>query len=67
MDKTVIVTVETLKQHRLYKKTLRSYKRYKVHDEDSASHVGDVVRIEESRPLSRQKRWRVVEVVERAG
>ena len=66
MEKTVIVTVETLKRHRLYGKTIRSVKRYMAHDEESVSHSGDLVRIEETRPLSREKRWRVVEVLERA-
>jgi len=66
MDKTVVVSVETVKRHRLYGKIIRSFKRYKAHDEESASRVGDRVRIEESRPLSKEKRWVVVEVLERA-
>jgi small subunit ribosomal protein S17 len=66
MDKTVVVAVETLKRHRLYGKTLRTVKRYKVHDADSDSHMGDLVRIEECRPLSRDKRWTVAQVLERA-
>lgn len=66
MDKTVVVAVETLKRHRLYGKTLRHIKRYKAHDEHNASHTGDLVRIEESRPLSKEKRWVVVEILERA-
>ena len=66
MDKTVVVSVETLKRHRLYGKTLRSVKRYKAHDQDQASHSGDLVRIEEARPLSKDKRWVVVEILERA-
>lgn len=66
MDKTVVVAVETLKRHRLYGKTLRQVKRYKAHDEHNASHTGDLVRIEESRPLSKEKRWIVVEILERA-
>jgi len=66
MDKTVVVRVETVKRHRLYGKIMRSYKRYKAHDEENASRVGDQVRMEESRPLSREKRWRVVEILERA-
>jgi len=66
MNKTVVVRVETVKRHRLYGKIMRSYKRYKAHDEENASQVGDRVRMEESRPLSREKRWRVVEILERA-
>ncbi|MBC7234136.1 MAG: 30S ribosomal protein S17 [Chloroflexi bacterium] len=66
MDKTVVVAVETLKRHRLYGKTLRQVKRYMAHDESNASHTGDLVRIEESRPLSKEKRWVVVEILERA-
>ena len=66
MDKTVVVAVETLKRHRLYGKTIRSVKQYKAHDQDQASHSGDVVRIEESRPLSKEKHWVVVEILERA-
>ncbi|HUT14715.1 MAG TPA: 30S ribosomal protein S17 [Anaerolineae bacterium] len=66
MNKTVVVRVESVKRHRLYGKIMRSYKRYKAHDEENASQVGDRVRMEESRPLSREKRWRVVEILERA-
>jgi small subunit ribosomal protein S17 len=66
MEKTVVVAVETLKRHRLYGKTIRSVRKYKAHDESSASHSGDLVRIEESRPLSKEKRWVVTEVLERA-
>jgi small subunit ribosomal protein S17 len=66
MDKTVVVVVETLKRHRLYGKTIRNVKRYLAHDEKQTSHAGDLVCIEEARPLSKQKRWVVVEVVEQA-
>lgn len=66
MDKTVVVAVETLKRHRLYNKTLRTVKNYKAHNEDNASHDGDLVRIEETRPISKEKRWTVVEILERA-
>lgn len=66
MDKTVVVIVENLKRHRLYNKTIKTRKRYFAHDEESASHVGDLVRIEETRPLSKRKRWVVAEVVEQA-
>ncbi len=63
MEKTRVVTVETLKKHRIYKRTYRQTKRFHVHDEDNRSHVGDLVRIEESRPLSKLKRWRLVEIL----
>ncbi len=66
MDKTVVVAVETLKRHRLYGKTMRSVKRYKAHNEENAGKSGDLVRIEETRPLSKEKRWTVVEILERA-
>ena len=66
MDKTVVVVVESAKRHRLYGKIIRSSKRYKAHDEENASQVGDRVRIEESRPLSKEKRWKVIEILERA-
>lgn len=66
MDKTVVVAVETRKRHRLYGKVTRSVKRYKAHDEDNVSHSGDLVRIQETRPLSKEKRWIVTDVLERA-
>jgi small subunit ribosomal protein S17 len=66
MDKTVVVVVETLKRHRLYGKVVRNVKRYQAHDESNASHTGDLVRIEETRPLSKEKRWIVTEILERA-
>ena len=65
MEKTRVVTVETLKKHRIYKRTYRQTKRFHVHDEENLSHVGDLVRIEESRPLSKLKRWRLVEILKR--
>ncbi len=65
MDKTVVVAVETLKRHRLYHKTIRRTKRYKAHDPNNVCRLGDVVRIVETRPLSKEKRWRVVEILER--
>ncbi len=65
MEKTRVVTVETLKKHRIYKRTYRQTKRFHVHDEENRSHVGDMVRIEESRPLSKLKRWRLVEILKR--
>lgn len=66
MDKTVVVAVERITAHPLYKKRLRRTKKYKAHDETNAAHTGDWVRIIETRPLSKEKRWRVLEIVERA-
>ena len=63
MDKTVVVTVETIKHHLLYKKTIKRVVKYKAHDEKNECKVGDIVRIIETRPLSREKRWRVAEVI----
>ena len=65
MQKTVVVAVETFKRHRIYKKILRHTRRFKVHDEKNACGLGDLVRIVETRPLSREKRWRVAEVLVR--
>ncbi len=67
MAKTVVVNVETTSQHRLYNKIMRTHKKYLAHDEDESCRDGDLVRIEESRPLSRRKRWKVIEIVRRAG
>jgi small subunit ribosomal protein S17 len=66
MDKTVIVVVESLTRHPLYGKTLKTRKRYFAHDASSASRVGDLVRIEETRPVSKRKRWKIAEIVEQA-
>ncbi len=66
MDKTVIVAVESRKPHPRYGKTMASSKRYKVHDETNDAREGDRVRIMETRPLSKTKRWRLLEVLERA-
>ena len=66
MDKTVVVAVEYKTQHKLYKKPIISTVKFKAHDENNECHVGDVVRIEETRPLSKQKHWRVVTIVEKA-
>jgi small subunit ribosomal protein S17 len=63
MDKTVVVAVETPKRHPLYKKTLKRAVRYKAHDEKNQCGLGDIVKIVETRPLSKQKRWRVAEVI----
>ncbi len=65
MDKTVVVSVERLRRHPIYKRVVRLSSKFKAHDEENGAHVGDTVRIEESRPLSREKRWMVVEVVAR--
>jgi small subunit ribosomal protein S17 len=66
MDKTVVVTVIDIKQHPLYRKVVRRSVKYKAHDENNEAKVGDRVRIMETRPISKQKRWRVLEIVERA-
>lgn len=66
MDKTVVVAVERLVQHALYKKSVKQTIKYKAHDEANESHAGDTVKIMETRPLSKDKRWRVVEILERA-
>jgi small subunit ribosomal protein S17 len=66
MDKTVIVRIESQKRHPLYGKTVRRSSRLAAHDEANEAHVGDVVRVMETRPLSKSKRWRVVEIVEKA-
>lgn len=66
MDKTVVVQVERLVRHRRYGKVLRRVKKYKVHDEGNECHVGDKVRIVESRPISHEKRWIVEEVLRRS-
>ncbi|MCK4361649.1 MAG: 30S ribosomal protein S17 [Dehalococcoidia bacterium] len=63
MDKTVVVTVESYRPHPLYKKQVRRIKKFKAHDDQNSCNIGDVVRIEEMRPLSKEKRWRVVEIV----
>jgi small subunit ribosomal protein S17 len=66
MDKTVVVEVARQFPHRLYGKIIKRTKKFKAHDEENSCGVGDIVRIMETRPLSKQKRWRVVEIVERA-
>lgn len=67
MDKTIVVSVERLSRHPLYKRVIRLTTKFKAHDDANEARVGDRVRIEESRPLSATKRWRLVEVVQRAG
>ncbi len=66
MDKTVVVMVERLKRHPLYGKTIRQRRKFKAHDEENACQVGDMVQILESRPLSKEKRWVVTEILEKA-
>jgi small subunit ribosomal protein S17 len=66
MDKTVVVSIVDLKQHPVYKKVVRRNTKLKAHDEANECGVGDRVRIMETRPISKQKRWRVVEILEKA-
>ncbi|MFQ5925124.1 MAG: 30S ribosomal protein S17 [Dehalococcoidia bacterium] len=63
MDKTVVVVVESYRPHPVYRRQVRRIKKFKAHDEQNACRVGDVVRIEETRPLSKEKRWRVAEIL----
>jgi small subunit ribosomal protein S17 len=65
MAKTVVVAVDYLKPHPLYRKIIRKTNKFHAHDEENSCKVGDVVRIEETRPISRLKHWRVVEIVQR--
>jgi small subunit ribosomal protein S17 len=65
MDKTVIVMVESLRRHPLYKKVVKHTSKFKAHDADNACQIGDMVKIIETRPLSKDKRWRVVEILKR--
>ena len=66
MQKTIVVAVETLKPHPIYKRTQRKTARFKAHDEENSARIGDIVRIEETRPMSKEKRWRLVEIIRRA-
>ncbi|AIQ76699.1 MULTISPECIES: 30S ribosomal protein S17 [Paenibacillus] len=66
MDKTIVVAVETYKKHNLYHKRIKSTKKFKAHDEGNVAKIGDTVKLMETRPLSKDKRWRLVEVVEAA-
>jgi small subunit ribosomal protein S17 len=66
MDKTIVVATETRVAHPLYKKQIKMTKKFKVHDENNDAKLGDVVKIMETRPLSKEKRWRLVEILERA-
>jgi small subunit ribosomal protein S17 len=67
MDKTIVVSVERMTRHPLYKRVIRQTSKFKAHDEENEARVGDAVLIEESRPLSATKRWRLVSIVARAG
>ena len=66
MDKTIVVKVDTIKVHPRYKKVVRRSRKFHAHDEQNQAHVGDVVRIVESRPISKTKTWRLAEVLEQA-
>ena len=67
MDKTIVVMVSSQKRHPMYEKYIRRSKRVKAHDAENKCRVGDRVRVVESRPLSREKRWRLLEILERNG
>ncbi len=64
MDKTVVVQIERIKRHSQYGKVMRIHKKYKAHDEHNSAHVGDLVKIIESKPISKEKRWALVEILE---
>ena len=66
MDKTIVIRVDGRKVHPLYKKYVKVSKKLKAHDESNEAHIGDTVRVVESRPMSKDKRWRLFEIVERA-
>jgi small subunit ribosomal protein S17 len=66
MDKTIVVAVETYKKHDLYHKRIKYTKKFKAHDENNQAKIGDIVKIMETRPVSKDKRWRLVEIVEEA-
>jgi len=66
MQKTIVVAIEELVQHKLYKKAVKRTVKFKAHDENEEAHVGDKVSIMETRPLSKEKRWRLVQIVEKA-
>ncbi len=66
MDKTIVVAVETRHPHDRYGKIIRKTNKFKAHDEENAARTGDTVRIGESRPMSAEKRWRLLEIMERA-
>ncbi|MGC8976065.1 MAG: 30S ribosomal protein S17 [Candidatus Ratteibacteria bacterium] len=67
MNKTRVVMVEFMRQHPLYKKTIRKRRKFMAHDEDNLSKTGDIVKIIQTRPLSRHKRWKIIEVISKKG
>ncbi|MFN8670673.1 MAG: 30S ribosomal protein S17 [Candidatus Sericytochromatia bacterium] len=67
MDKTGVIAITTVKQHNLYSKNLKRTQKYKFHDENNECKVGDLVEIEESRPYSKDKKWRLVRILKKAG
>ncbi|ERT68803.1 MULTISPECIES: 30S ribosomal protein S17 [Cetobacterium] len=66
MDKTIVVAIETMTLHPIYKKRVKKTMKFKAHDENNVAQTGDKVRIMETRPLSRDKRWRLVDIIEKA-
>ena len=66
MEKTIVVAVENLVEHPLYKKRVRQTRKFQAHDERNEAHIGDVVRIAETRPISKNKTWRLLEIVRKA-
>ncbi len=66
MDKTIVIQVERQRRHRVYGKVVTERKKYKAHDEENACQVGDLVKVIEARPMSREKRWVVTEILEKA-
>ena len=66
MDKTIVVAIENSVQHKLYKKIVKQTYKLKAHDENNECHTGDIVKVMETRPLSKDKRWRLVEIIEKA-
>jgi len=66
MDKTIVVAIEEYTKHPVYSKVIKRTKKYKAHDEENTCQTGDKVKIMETRPLSKEKRWRVVQVIEKA-
>lgn len=63
MNKTIIVQVEYLKEHPVYKRMIKKFNKFKVHDEENKAKIGDVVKISQTRPLSKDKRWRLLEIL----
>ena len=66
MDKTVVVAVETLVRHPLYQRIIRRTKKFKAHDDNNSCRIGDKVKMMETRPISKEKRWRIIEILEKA-